>query len=67
MFGWEWGNRERCGELATESGGLVGTTTLISCVVLQVALGGPGEGVDGEERIPTVIPVKAGRKWRGGS
>ena len=49
-----------------ESGGLVGTTTLGGCGVMLAALGGPGEEVVGEARIPVGIPVKAGRKWRGG-
>ena len=49
-----------------ESGGLFGTTT-VGCGALQL-LSGPGEGVDiGEVMIPVGIPVKAGRKWRGGS
>ena len=45
-----------------EGGGLAGTTTLGGCGVLQVALGGPGGGADGEGRVPMEVPVKAGRK-----
>jgi hypothetical protein len=59
VFGWEWDNWERCGEALVEGGGLVGTTTLGG--VLRVMLEGPGVV------IPIGIPVKAGRKWRGGS
>lgn len=52
MFGWERDNWECCGELEMEDGGLVGTTTFGGRVVLRVPLGGPGEGVDSELRIP---------------
>ena len=52
VFGWERDNWECCGELEMEDGGLVGTTTFGGRVVLRVPLGGPGEGVDSELRIP---------------
>lgn len=50
-----------------ESEGLGGTTTIDGGGVLEL-LGGPDEGAgDGGVIIPTVAPVNAGRKWRGGS
>lgn len=67
MFSREWDDLERCGELMVEGGGLVGMNTLGGRVLLQVALEGPGEGVNGDVVITIGIPVKAGRKWRGGS
>ena len=67
VFGWEWDSWERSGEALVEGGGLVGTTTLGGRGVLEVALEGPDERLDGEVRIFMGIPVKAGRKWRGGS
>ena len=45
----------------------MGTTTLGGFAVLEAALEGPGEEVEREAMIPIEIPLKAGRKRRGGS